>query len=145
MKVLKHGESKQIKCEWCNSVLEYEGSDIYYGEFGCAFIDCPVCKTKIELPDLPMGLTVDNVRWPQHFSHMSDKAAHLSDDQVQTRINECLKVLKNEEPGDYAFSGTGDTMVFAFKFEDEYAVYVTQNYFETSIPIVKDIDVNPVD
>ena len=41
---------------------------------------------------------------------------------------------REEDYGEFALTGSGNTMVFAVKYEDEYAIYVTKEYYESSIP-----------
>lgn len=35
--------------------------------------------------------------------------------------------------GEYAFTSTGDTIVFGFKFKDEDEIIVAKNYWEESV------------
>jgi len=123
-------------CLKCSAELEFTKEDVSTGEFGCAYVTCPVCgeKVNIENEELYKKLTIDNIQFPQDF-HYGENAVHIKDEEVNKFINQCLKDLegKNEEYGIYSCVGTGDTKVMIFKYEDEYDVIVTQNYYKTSI------------
>ena len=43
------------------------------------------------------------------------------------------KLQQECQVGEYAFTGSGDTMVFGFKFEDEDKIIVAKNYWEESV------------
>ena len=59
----------------------------------------------------------------------------IDNEKIQQYIRERLRVAEcdTEDFGYYA-TGSGNTMVFVFKYEDEYVVYVAKNYWECSIP-----------
>ena len=55
--------------------------------------------------------------------------------------NDKDKVIITEN-GWEIYTGSGDTMIFVFKFDEdkEYGVYVCKNYYETFIPFNKNND-----
>lgn len=54
-------------------------------------------------------------------------AVKLSDQEVQNLIDDVIKDLEHEG---HAYVGTGDTMVFGFRYEDEIDVFICRNYEE---------------
>lgn len=91
---------------------------------------CPNCDEPIVLEH------IEPFTFPDTFYHFStsEGAVYLSDDEVQKYVNIVKRKLQQEcQVGEYAFTGTGDTMVFGFKFEDEDVIYVAKNYWEDSV------------
>ena len=43
------------------------------------------------------------------------------------------KLQQECQVGEYTFTGSGDTMVFGFKFEDEDKIIVAKNYWEDNV------------
>ena len=59
---------------------------------------------------------------------------NIDDERIQEYVRKCLKAMEcSTEDFDCVWTGSGDTMVFAFKTDEEYDVYVTKNYYECSI------------
>jgi hypothetical protein len=81
------------------------------------------------------GIELDenNVEYPKHFYLMGENAKDISNEQIQSWVRQCLSRLAVCEDGDYTLSGSGNTIVFAFKSEEEYTIYVAKNYSELSI------------
>ena len=68
-----------------------------------------------------------------HFSTNEDTVC-LSNEEVQEYVNIVKRKLQQEcQVGEYTFTGSGDTMVFGFKFEDEDKIIVAKNYWEDSV------------
>jgi len=129
---------KQITCEKCGAELEYEKSDITTRDYGTACIICPECDEKIFLYDEEEDcktLTIDNLEFPNDYIHYGTDATPLTDKEINKYVKDCLIQLKQDEEdyGVFRFTGTGDTIVFVVKFEDEYQVFVCKNYHEASI------------
>jgi DNA-directed RNA polymerase subunit RPC12/RpoP len=121
-------------CDECRAELEYEYEDTYEGYAGMRHIKCPECGYEI-MSEYFDGIELDenNVKYPKHFYLMSENAKDISNEEIQTWVRRCLSRLRVCENGDYTFSGSGNTIVFAFKSEEEYTVYVAKNYAELSI------------
>ena len=64
---------RKLICDGCQSELEYDESDLVMGEYGCMYVDCPICGEHNMLVDneKSITLTVDNIEFPVHFHHVS--------------------------------------------------------------------------
>ena len=108
---------------------------------GARFITCPCCGEETysdELADY-FQLTKDNVEFPTHYYSFSD-GVYIDDDTVNKLVKECIEKFDHNDENDWCrFTGSGDTMVFVFKLDEdeEYDVYVCKNYYETFIPFNK--------
>ena len=131
-------EPNIIECTGCKVKLEYDVADIQVGAYGCAYVECPKCGELIFIDSEvhSITLTKDNIQFPQHFWETGPNAVNLSDRKINQYVRECIDALEKREEnyGEYALTGSGNTMVFAVKYEDEYAIYVTKGYYESSIP-----------
>ena len=90
---------KKLICDNCSSELEYEKSDVRIGEFGCALVDCPLCKKSICVDNKEDGLilTVDNVEFPIHFHHTSTATGAVeccSNDMIKREIKKGIEFLR---------------------------------------------------
>jgi len=145
MKILKNNFEKEIVkeypkkliCENCGSELEYDESDKRVGEYGCVFIDCPLCKYENELEEEGKTLTKDNIEFPMHFHHTSKETGDvtINDDGIKVWIKDCIDDLRTSN--EFATSrSSGDACVIVFKFDgdENYEVIVTRNYYHTFIP-----------
>ena len=84
-------------------------------------------------------LTKDNVEFPTHYYSFSD-GVHIDDDTINEWVKECIEEFDPNDENDWCrFTGSGDTMVFVSKLDEdeEYDVYVCKNYYETFIPFDK--------
>lgn len=131
-------EPNRIECADCKVKLEYDVEDIQVGACGCAYIKCPKCGELIFIDSevYSIILTKDNIRFPQHFFEPGPNVVSLSNQKINQYIRECINSLeeRKEDYGGYALAGSGNTLVFAVKYEDEYVIYVTKEYYESSIP-----------
>jgi hypothetical protein len=124
----------KVVCDKCEAQLECEREDVYEGVYGAWYVTCPECGQDVMIDEIDsVELDEHNIEYPKHFYAMSKNAVDISDEKIQRWVRECLTKLKGCEDGEYTFCGSGNTMVFAFKYETEYAIYVTKNYAETSI------------
>lgn len=149
MKILKDNCSKEepkpevyhITCEQCGSELEVTNDDISVGKYGMGYVKCPCCGEETysdELADY-FPLTKDNLEFPLHYDSSSD-GIHIDDDRINKWVRECIENFYTNDKNDWCrFTGSGDTMVFVFKFDEdeEYNVYVCKNYYETFLPFDK--------
>lgn len=140
IKETNHYPRKHI-CDNCSSELEYEESDLKMGVLGCMNLKCPLCgyNNLIEDNEHNVTLTKDNVEFPVHFFHTSkeDGAVDVCNNEyVKKCIKESINNLRRNKNEFYHFTGTGNTMVFVFRFDgdEEYNIIVTNNYYETYIP-----------
>lgn len=131
----------KIICENCGSELEVEDGDIEIGTYGMGYVVCPCCGEETysdELADY-FPLTKNNLEFPVHYSS-SKNAVSIDNDRINKWVKECIEKFDINDENDWCrFTGSGDTMVFVFKFDEdkEYCVYVCKNYYETIIPFNK--------
>lgn len=125
----------KVTCEECGAALEYEKSDTYIGALGGRELICPSCSHKVFVEE-PEGIDLNsgNIEFPLHFIGTSDDAIDIGSTQIQKWVRECLYKMENdgEEYGFYLI-GSGNTIVFVTKHEEEYDIYVAKNYWECSI------------
>ena len=132
---------RKLICENCESELEYEKSDMKVGVYGIMHVKCPLCgyNNMIYGNENDITLTVDNIEFPTHFHHTSKEtgAVNVCNNEF---VKECVRKAINyfrENKEEFAyFTGTGNTMVYVFRFEgdEEYEVAVANDYYETYIP-----------
>ena len=131
---------RKFICEECESVLEYEKSDIEMGVLGCMHLKCPLCGyyNMLDTHEDNIKLTKNNVEFPTHFFHTSEENGAVdicNNEEVKRYINRIINNLRENEDV-AAHSGSGNLMVYVHKFEgdEEYYVLVTKDYYETYIP-----------
>ena len=134
MKVIKKNEvetseyPKRTICEHCGAELEYDKDDEFVGIWGMKCITCPECNEDCFVSDH----RVEPPNWRTTFDHVNSATAkELKNEDIQEYIDNCYKYLMNEaKPGDFYMTGSGDTMVFGFRYEDTVDLYVTRDYYE---------------
>ena len=134
MKVIKKNEvetseyPKRIVCEHCGAEPEYDKDDEFVGLWGMKCITCPECNEDCFVSDH----RVEPPNWKATFDHINSATAkELKNEDIQEYIDNCYKYLMNEaKPGDFYMTGSGDTMVFGFRYEDTVDLYVTRDYYE---------------
>ena len=138
IKVVGQEKERKIyraKCDECGKWLEYEEEDTYIGALGGRELICPACGERVYV-EQPEGIDLNssNIEFPKHFMS-PDKAKDINDAEIQKWVRECLGRAESdlEEWGHY-YAGSGNTIVFVFKYEDEYDIYVTKKYWDCSIP-----------
>lgn len=117
-------------CPHCQYTISYTEDEVDRVENEGLGIMCPNCDEPIILE------YVEPFTFPDTFYHFgaSEGVVCLSDNEVQKYVNIVKRKLQKElKIGEYTFIGTGDTMVFGFKFEDEDVIYVAKNYWEDSV------------
>lgn len=140
----KSNYPKKCICENCESELEYEKSDVTVGEYGCAFVKCPVCgvKTFVDSDEDTLELTPDNVEFPLHFNHIcTPKSKDLfTNENIKHYIKEYINYLRNS--GDYHCGGwiTGNLFLSVTKFDgdEQYVIYTSNDFYETMIPFSRE-------
>lgn len=117
-------------CSNCHYTISYTEDEVERVDNEVMGVYCPQCGGVIET-----GRIVP-FTFPDSFYHCStdNEAVALTDKQTQNYIDEVKRELKQElNIGEFTFAGSGDTMVFGFKFEDEDTIYVAKNYWEDSV------------
>lgn len=128
-------------CDYCNSELEYEQSDITIGVYGAAQIRCPLCGRNNILDDNEneITLTKDNVKFPTHFHYSSVETGAIdtcNNEYVKECIQRAIKYFRINKEEFAFYTGSGNTVVCVFRFEgdEEYVVIVSDSHYETFIP-----------
>lgn len=117
-------------CPHCNYTISYTEDDVERVDDEHMGVYCPHCNGIIETKRIKPFTFPDSF---YQFS-VSGGAVEMSNEKIQEYINIVRRELEQEcEVGEYTFIGSGDTMVFGFKFEDEYVIYVAKNYWEDII------------
>ena len=117
-------------CPHCQYTISYTEDEVERVEDDGLGIICPHCGTAI------VTKNIVPFTFPDSFYQygVSQDAIKMNNERVQEYINTVKRKLEQEcKTGEYAFTGAGDTMVFGFKMEDEYIIYVAKNYWEDSV------------
>ena len=131
IKIISKNNQEEIVCNNCKSIISYEKEDLFPISKNSLGIVCPVCEKEIVVHEYKK-----DYYFPDMFYHfgVNEGAVCLSDDEVQRYVNIVKRKLRQERNvGEYAFTGSGDTMVFGFKMEDKDLIFVAKNYWEDSV------------
>lgn len=127
---------KRVFCDECYAELEIEENDVFVGEFGCHLFKCPCCGREVAIDGIERDTppTFRQTFW-HTFVDKSNDTKHIEDDEVQQMINHCVSNLISDdvEAGEFSMQGIGDTVVYAFKYEDSIEILVTQDYYEDTL------------
>ena len=128
---------KRVMCENCQAELEIEADDVFVGEFGCYLFKCPCCShnTAIDGMERDTQPTFNKTFWHTSVKNGSTNTVHIEDNEIQKMIDECVHNLISDdvEPGEFSMQGTGDTVVYAFKYVDCIDILVTQDYYSDTL------------
>lgn len=128
----KVNEIKETRCDWCNTILEYTDEDVHEIYCGRGF-KCPKCGE-----DVFIG-PPEKIVYPDSFYDFKN-GVDICDEDIQKYVDDVYKTLK--ESGldiDYAYSGTGNTIVIGLKCADgELAIIVAKKYLEYNEPLEED-------
>lgn len=133
---------RKMVCENCESELEYNESDLRMGEYGCVYVDCPVCgyENMMENDEHTITLTVDNIEFPIHFHHISieNGAKDAFDNQtIKKYIREAIFYFReNKDEFSWGCWITGNLYMNVHRYVDneEYTVTVSNDFYEVDIP-----------
>ena len=127
---------KRVFCDECQAELEIEENDVFVGEFGCHLFKCPCCGREVAIDGIERDTppTFRQTFWHTYVDK-SNNTKHIEDDEVQRMIDKCVSNLISDdvEAGEFSMQGTGDTVVYAFKYEDCIEILVTQDYYEDTL------------
>ena len=129
---------KRVMCDNCEAELEIEESDVFVGEFGCHLFKCPCCGREVAIDGIERDTPPIFRKTFFHYSATKDgtvQSKHIPDNEVQEMIDKCVHRLISEdvEAGEYTMEATGDTAVYAFKYEDCMDIIVTQDYYNDTL------------
>lgn len=117
-------------CPNCQYTISYTEDEVEHIDNESMGVICPHCGGVVETEH------IEPFTFPDTFYHFgtSEGAVCLSDDEVQQYVNVVKCKLQQEcQVGEYTSAGSGDTMVFGFKMEDEDEIIVAKNYWSDSI------------
>lgn len=117
-------------CPHCQYTISYTEDEVERVDDEHMGVYCPQCEGVI------VTKNVTPFTFPDSFYQysISEDVVEINNEKIQEYINIVRRELEQEcEVGEYSFTGSGDTMVFGFKFEDEYVIYVAKNYWEDSV------------
>lgn len=117
-------------CPNCQYTISYTEDEVERVTNDGNGILCPNCDEVI------VTEPIEPFTFPNTFCYHGEKdgAVSLTNEQVQKYVNIVKHALQQEtKVGEYTSAGTGDTMVFGFKFEDEDEIIVAKNYWVDSI------------
>ena len=138
MKIIQNNYTKENEvseeyiCEECNSVFEYNDSDIWVDSKNYEYVTCPCCNHSC-IVSVP--ITERNIEFPKSFYQFGihDGAVDIDNKEITSQIKEIIVWLKRHPEEPYRYVGSGNTFVCVFNHEDEYYVMVAKNYFDASI------------
>ena len=146
MRVLVNNYNKEeqpndylFTCESGGSELAYDKSDITIGVYGAAHVLCPLCgyNNMLEDEENDITLTKDNIEYPTHFYHTSKELGAIDicdNEHVKEAINEAIRHFRIYKDETCWLTASGNMHVVVFRFDDEYDIVVTDNYYSTYIP-----------
>ena len=132
---------RKLICEGCQSELEYDESDLVMGEYGCMYVDCPICGEHNMLVDneKSITLTVDNIEFPVHFHHVSVETGakeRCNTEEIRHELRRAITYFRKHKDEYYWYTSHGDLFLIVFRYsgDEEYFVMVTKDFYETYIP-----------
>lgn len=121
----------EIVCPHCKSKLAYYNTDIR-DSYESVYVVCPCCHNDIIIDSTP---TVNEVQYPKDFFSYADGVS-IDNTRVNEWVKKCVDDL--DEDTDYAFRASGDTIVFAYKSDEDLpaaTVIVAKKYQECDVKI----------
>lgn len=120
-------------CPHCNYTISYTEDEVERVDDEHMGVYCPHCSGVIETEYIKPFIFPDTFYY--FGSHDGENLSYiLSNEETQHYVDIVKCTLQQEcQVGEYTFTGTGDTMVFGFKMEDEDVIYVAKNYWQASV------------
>lgn len=153
MKILKDNYEKQyqnkpyprkLTCENCRSELQYEESDMRMGAWGCMYIDCPLCgyDNMLDNNEHNITLTVDNIKFPIHFHHVSTETGAVdccNNETIKEYLRKAIdyfRINKDNHSLDYGGHITGNLYINVHRYSSDevYEVTISNNFYSVDIP-----------
>ena len=136
---------RKLNCENCGSELEYEKSDLRMGEYGCMYIDCPLCgcDNMLEDNEESITLTVDNIEFPIHFHHVSKETGAVdccNTEMVREYIGKAVDYFRtNKEECNWGGWVTGNFYIHVRRYsgDENYEVTISNDFYHMDIPFDK--------
>lgn len=133
---------RTLICENCQSELEYEEADLRMGEYGYMFLDCPCCGRDNILEDNEhnIALTVNNIEFPTHFSHISTECGAVdccNNERIKEYLYQAVDYFrKNKSEYDWGGYITGNLYLQVHRWEGDgqYEVTISNDFYNMSVP-----------
>lgn len=116
----------EMTCPNCGGGFSFNENDI--SEFNS--VQCPWCNKDIELNSNKIVFG----KFPDDFIHFSSKDGgyRLSNKEIQDIIEKIKAQEKQIKSGEFYLISTGDTCVIGIKYDNEFTIIVTKDYYEFS-------------
>lgn len=131
---------RKFVCEHCKSELEYDREDLRMGEYGCMFLDCPLCNHDNMIDDHEdnITLTVNNIEFPVHFHHVNSKCAveRGNTDEIRYELKRAIEYFRKnkDEYTWHTWSGNLFVLVHRWSGDEQYEVVVSTDFYNMEIP-----------
>ena len=124
-----HNEPIITTCPNCQYTISYTEDEVEHVNNESMGVICPHCRGVVETEH------IEPFTFPDTFYHFgTNETSKITNEETQHYVDIIKRKLQQEcQVGEYTFTGSGDTMVFGFKFEDEDEIIVAKNYWEDSI------------
>lgn len=127
-------------CPRCNSKFAFSFGDLKMDSVTLShYVECPCCGFSIPLNSEKVDdgdtSTINTVQYPKDF-YSFENAVPIKDDEVNKWVKECVNDLDKDT--DFSYRASGDTIVFAYKSDEDVpvaTVVVAKNYHETDVKI----------
>ena len=144
MRIIKNNYNAHTEyerdCPRCNSKFAFSFGDLkmdsvtlsHYVECPCCGFSIPLNSEKVDDEETP---TINTVQYPKDFFSYADSVS-IKDAETNEWIKKCVRDLDKDT--DYSFMASGDTIVFAFKSDEDVpaaTVVVAKKYQETDVKI----------
>jgi len=127
-------------CPRCNSKFAFSFGDLkmdsvtlsHYIECPCCGFDIPLNSEEVDDEETP---TINTVQYPRDFFSYADGVS-IKDNEINKWVKECVNDLDDDTS--YSLRASGDTVVFAYKSDEdvsEATVIVAKKYQETDVKI----------
>ena len=116
-------------CPHCQYTISYTVDEVERVDNESIGVYCPQCGGVIETEH------VEPFTFPDTFYHFdTNEINKLTNEETQHYVDIVKRKLQQKyQVGEYTFAGSGDTMVFGFKLEDEDEIIVAKNYWSDSV------------
>ena len=121
-------------CEYCSATFNGEP---YLGKYGAEWVACPKCGEETYVSE-GIEITADTVEYPKHFFSYGE-GKPVDDEQINEWIKDAVNRL--DKGIDYTGHASGDTIVLAYKSDEDYSsatVIVAKKYQECEVKIPKE-------
>lgn len=144
MRIIKNNYNAHTEyerdCPRCNSKFAFSFGDLKMDSVTLShYVECPCCGFSIPLNsekvDDEETLTINTVQYPKDFFSYADGVS-IKDNEINKWVKECVNDLDDDTS--YSLRASGDTVVFAYKSDEdvsEATVIVAKKYQETDVKI----------